>query len=87
MSIVQDLVTVVLVVPCRRSAAARTRAIGGLILRAPSPSGFVAVLIVAGSRVLPRLLALIARLGSRELFIIAVAVVAIGTACAATRLE
>ena len=40
-------------------------------------------MLVAGSRLLPRLLGIIARLRSRELFVIAVAVIAIGTASAA----
>ncbi len=43
----------------------------------------MAVVLVIGSRVLPALLGRIAHLGSRELFVVAVAVVAIGTAALA----
>jgi CPA2 family monovalent cation:H+ antiporter-2 len=42
--------------------------------------------MVVGSRVLPRILSQVAHLGSRELFVVAVAVVAIGTATLAAQL-
>ena len=45
--------------------------------------GFVAAVLVIGSRILPAILGRVALLGSRELFVVAVAVVAIGTAAAA----
>jgi CPA2 family monovalent cation:H+ antiporter-2 len=48
--------------------------------------GFVAVMVVAGSRILPRLLGIVAGLRSRELFVISVAVISIGTAFAASAL-
>jgi CPA2 family monovalent cation:H+ antiporter-2 len=85
-SIVQDVVTIVLVVALT--------AIGGEADATPLSAagtaavalGFVAVVIVAGSRVLPRLLGVIADMRSRELFVISVAVVSIGTAFAASAL-
>jgi monovalent cation:H+ antiporter-2, CPA2 family len=85
-SIVQDLVTVVLVVALSALGSREDEGIGGLLLRGGVAIGFVALLIVAGSRLLPRLLAMIAGLRSRELFVIGVAVVAIGTAFAASAL-
>ena len=85
-SIVQDLVTVVLVVALSALGSREDEGIGGLVIRGAIAIGFVALLIVAGSRLLPRLLALIAGLRSRELFVIGVAVVAIGTAFAASAL-
>ena len=85
-SIVQDLVTVVLVVALSALGSREDEGIGGLVVRGAVAIGFVALLIVAGSRLLPRLLAVIAGLRSRELFVIGVAVVAIGTAFAASAL-
>ncbi len=85
-SIVQDLVTVGLVVilsalGTRAEESLLTLALSGLIAL-----GFVAFMLIAGSRLLPRLLAVIAGLRSRELFVIAVAVIAIGTSFAASAL-
>jgi CPA2 family monovalent cation:H+ antiporter-2 len=79
-SVIQDLVTVVLVVLLTALSSASGEDIGGLLLRAGLAFGFVVVIVLVGSRVLPRILAQVAHLGSRELFVIAVAVVAIGTA-------
>jgi CPA2 family monovalent cation:H+ antiporter-2 len=84
-SIVQDLVTVVLVVALS-ALGGEDEGIVAPIARAAIAIGFVALLIVAGSRLLPRLLALVAGLRSRELFVIGVAVVAIGTAAVASAL-
>jgi CPA2 family monovalent cation:H+ antiporter-2 len=82
-SIVQDLVTVVLVVAL--TAVGGQERSGGLalVVTAATALGFVAVMIVAGSRILPRLLGVIAGLRSRELFVISVALISIGTAFAA----
>jgi monovalent cation:H+ antiporter-2, CPA2 family len=85
-SIVQDLVTVALVVALSAIGSREDEGIAGLIGRGAVAIGFVALVIVAGSRLLPRLLGLIAGLRSRELFVIGVAVVAIGTAFAASAL-
>ena len=82
-SIVQDLLTVVLVVLLSAVAAPAEDPFVGALLSSTIALGFVAAVLVVGSRVLPALLGRIAHLGSRELFIVAVAVVAIGTAALA----
>ena len=84
-SIVQDVVTIVLVVALTAiggEGASPLEPVG----RTAIALGFVALIVVAGSRVLPRLLGVIARLRSRELFVIGVAVISIGTAFAASEL-
>jgi monovalent cation:H+ antiporter-2, CPA2 family len=85
-SIVQDLVTVALVVALSAIGSREDEGIVGPIVRGAVAIGFVALMLVAGSRLLPRVLALIAGLRSRELFVIGVAVVAVGTAFAASAL-
>lgn len=85
-SIVQDLLTVALVVTLSALGTRAEESITDLIVTAGIALGFVAVMLIAGSRVLPRLLATIAGLRSRELFVIGVAVIAIGTAFAASAL-
>lgn len=82
-SIVQDLLTVVLVVLLSAVAAPsgallRDAAVATLVALA-----FVGAVLVIGSRILPAVLGRVAMLGSRELFVVAVAVVAIGTAAVA----
>jgi CPA2 family monovalent cation:H+ antiporter-2 len=85
-SIVQDLVTVVLVVILSAVGTREDESLSTLALRTGIAIGFVALALVGGSRVLPRLLAFIAGLRSRELFVIAVAVIAIGMAFVASAL-
>lgn len=85
-SIVQDLLTVVLVVALSAFGSREEVSIGSLVLAAAIALGFVALIVVGGSRFLPRLLGMIAGLRSRELFVISVAVIAIGTAFAAEEL-
>jgi len=85
-SIVQDLVTIALVVILSALGSRAEESLGSLVLSGAIAIGFVAVVVVGGSRVLPRLLAMIAGLRSRELFVIGVAVIAIGTAFAAAAL-
>ena len=85
-SIVQDLLTVVLVVALSALGSREEESIGGLVLAGAIAVGFVALVVVAGSRLLPRLLGMVAGLRSRELFVISVAVIAIGTAFAAEEL-
>ena len=85
-SIVQDLVTVVLVVALSAFGSREEVSIFSLLLAAGIALGFVALVVVGGSRFLPRLLGIIAGLRSRELFVISVAVIAIGTAFAAEEL-
>lgn len=83
-SIVQDLVTVVLVVALVALGGEGDRSVGGMAARVAIALGFVAAVIYGGARILPRLLGSVAGLRSRELFVISVAVVAIGTAFAAS---
>jgi CPA2 family monovalent cation:H+ antiporter-2 len=85
-SIVQDLVTVVLVVALSAFGSREEVSIISLLLAAGIALGFVALVVVGGSRFLPRLLGIVAGLRSRELFVISVAVIAIGTAFAAEEL-
>jgi K+:H+ antiporter len=82
-SIIQDLLTVFLVVTLSALGTREEETILELVVRIGIAVGFVAVVVGGGSRVLPRLLAVIAGLRSRELFVIGVAVIAIGTAFAA----
>ena len=84
-SIVQDLATVVLVVALT-ALGSEDQSLLDIGLSAAIAIGFVAFMLLAGSRLLPRLLAVIAGLRSRELFVIGVAVIAIGTAFAASAL-
>ncbi len=56
------------------------REVGWAVLKA---AGFVAVGLYAGARIIPRLLELVARTGSRELFILTVVAIALGIATGA----
>ncbi|MBA3586990.1 MAG: cation:proton antiporter, partial [Chloroflexi bacterium] len=85
-SIVQDLVTVVLVVTLSALGSQAEESWLGLVGAGVVALGFVALVLVGGSRILPPLLGFIAGLRSRELFVIAVAVIAVGTAFAASAL-
>jgi monovalent cation:H+ antiporter-2, CPA2 family len=84
-STVQDLMTVALVVLLSSLAGAGEESpiveVGGATLLAVA---FIVAVVVAGSRIFPFLLGLLARYGSREIFIIGVAVLALGTAFSAT---
>ncbi len=85
-SIVQDLVTVVLVVTLSALGSQAEESWLGLVGAGVVALGVVALVLVGGSRILPPLLGFIAGLRSRELFVIAVAVISIGTAFAASAL-
>lgn len=85
-SIVQDLVTVALVVILSALGSRGEASIERLVVNIGVAIGFVALVVVAGSRVLPQSLVAIAWLRSRELFIIAVAVLSIGLAFTASLL-
>ncbi|MGI8998602.1 MAG: cation:proton antiporter [Candidatus Limnocylindria bacterium] len=85
-SIVQDLLTVVLVVTLSALGSQGEESWIALVGAGAVALGFVALVLFGGSRVLPPLLGFIAGLRSRELFVIAVAVIAIGTAFAASAL-
>lgn len=82
-SIVQDIVTVVLVVVLSALGTESRQPLLDVLGATALAAGFVVLVAVIGSRVLPALLGRVADLGSRELFVIAVAVLAIGTAFAA----
>jgi CPA2 family monovalent cation:H+ antiporter-2 len=82
-SIVQDLLTVVLVVLLSAVAAPSDALLLDAAIATLLALGFVGGVLVIGSRVLPAVLGRVAMLGSRELFVVAVAVVAIGTAALA----
>jgi CPA2 family monovalent cation:H+ antiporter-2 len=83
-SIVQDLITVVLVVVLSAIAGDSDQPVLDALIATGLAAAFVAGVLVIGSRVLPAVLSRVALLGSRELFIVAVAVIAIGTAAAAS---
>jgi CPA2 family monovalent cation:H+ antiporter-2 len=85
-SLVQDLLTVVLVVVLSAIAGESEQPWLDGVRATAIALGFVVAVVLVGSRVLPRLLGQVAHLGSRELFVISVAVVAIGTASAANYL-
>lgn len=79
-SVAQDLATVVLVVVLgviAEGGADVAVSLGVALLKA---AAFLGVMIAGGSRLMPWLLGHVARLGSRELFILAIAGLAIGTA-------
>ena len=85
--IVEDLATIVILVvlplvfgPGETSGAALALGLAEALLKTV---GFVALMLVAGSRLLPWLLGRIARFCPRELFQLAVVVIALGTAMAA----
>ncbi|MEX1155618.1 MAG: cation:proton antiporter [Chloroflexota bacterium] len=84
-SIMQDLLTVVLVVVlgalAGRGEEPALKAVWAMVVAL----AVVAAVLVVGSRVLPGILSRIAQLGSRELFVVAVAVLAIGTATLAAQ--
>ncbi|MGZ8475725.1 MAG: cation:proton antiporter [Candidatus Limnocylindria bacterium] len=80
-SIVQDILAVVLVTGLSALGSPEESA-GAVLVSVGLALGFVAVVVAGGSRVLPRLLGVVAGLRSRELFVIAVALIAIGTAFA-----
>jgi CPA2 family monovalent cation:H+ antiporter-2 len=82
-SLVQDLLTVLMVVVVAALAVESPTPLFDVLRSLAIALGFVIAVVVLGSRVLPPLLTRVARLGSRELFVVAVAVIAIGTATVA----
>jgi CPA2 family monovalent cation:H+ antiporter-2 len=85
-SIVQDLVTITLVVILTALGSREEESLAELALRVGVALAFVGLVVFGGARVLPRILGAIAGLRSRELFVIGVAVIALGTAFAASAL-
>jgi CPA2 family monovalent cation:H+ antiporter-2 len=82
-SIVQDLLTVVLVVVLSAVASESDQPLLDGLVSIAVALAFVAGVLTVGGRVLPAILSRVALLGSRELFVVAVAVLSIGTAAAA----
>jgi len=85
-SIMQDLLTVVLVVVLGALAGGGEEPALEALRATVVALAVVAAVLIVGSRVLPGILSRIAQLGSRELFVVAVAVLAIGTATLAAQL-
>src|SRR3990172_1669632 len=85
-SIMQDLLTVVLVVVLGALAGGGDEPALEALRATVVALAVVAAVLIVGSRVLPGILSRIAQLGSRELFVVAVAVLAIGTATLAAQL-
>jgi len=81
-SVVEDLATVVLLVllPALEAGGAQTSILRTLLETAGTLALLALVVLVGGSILVPRLLALVARSGSRELFTLAVLVIALGVA-------
>ncbi len=77
MLIVQDLAIVPLMVilPQMNNPSGGLASLGYAALKA---AVFIAAMVVIGTRLLPRIMALIAKLGSRELFLIAITAIGLG---------
>lgn len=87
--VVQDLVVILVLVllPTAESAADHAENLLPMLWRtALELAGFVVVVVLAGRRVIPWMLALTARAGSRELFTLAVILVALGVAYGSAQL-
>ena len=85
--VLQDLLVVLGLVLLPAASGGQGEAIGGAVLLALAKLGtFAALMLVIGRRLLPWLLARVARSGSRELFTLAVVVVALGVAFGASTL-
>ena len=84
-STVQDLMTVALVVLLSSLAGAgEENAIREVTASTAIAVAFILAVVIGGTRLFPLALGALARIGSREIFIIGVAVLAIGTSFAAT---
>ena len=83
-SIVQDVVTVALVVVLAAFAGNEQGSLVAVLRSTALAVAFIAAVAFGGARVFPVLLGRIARLRSRELFVIAVAALAIGVSFSAT---
>lgn len=81
--VVQDMVVILalVLIPALGGGAGAAADLAGEIGRAVMQlAGFVAIIVLVGRRAIPALLGYVARLGSRELFTLAVVVVALGVA-------
>jgi len=88
--VVEDLLTVAALVVLPTVFGGGTPTVGGLavslVMAAVKIAALVAVVMVAGARVIPWILGTVSDTGSRELFTLAVLVVALGIAVGAARL-
>jgi CPA2 family monovalent cation:H+ antiporter-2 len=84
-SLAQDLSTVGLVVLLGVLAADSDELVPSVGLAIAKAAGFIGAMAIVGPRILPWVLAQVARLGSRELFILAVGGLSIGTAVISER--
>jgi monovalent cation:H+ antiporter-2, CPA2 family len=83
-SVVQDILTVALVVVLTALATAGANPVLDVARSTALAVAFIGAVAFGGSRVFPVVLGQLARFGSREIFVVGVAVLAIGTAFAAT---
>lgn len=83
-STIQDLATIVLVVLLPALSAGRAARAEDVVLALARAGLFLVILVPTGLRVFPALFEWLARLRNRELFVLAVAAVALGTAYVST---
>jgi monovalent cation:H+ antiporter-2, CPA2 family len=83
-SAIQDIMTVGLVVVLTALAGRGDNPVWDALGSTGLALAFIAGMVILGSRLFPVILGVVARIGSREIFVIAVAVLAIGAAFAAT---
>lgn len=87
MLVVQDLAVVVLIVLLPKLVTGGgSRAVSDLALTLVKAMAFIAITMFLGTRVVPRFLARVERLGSPELFLLTAVVLALGTAAASALL-
>lgn len=80
MLIVQDLIVVVLIVLLPQLVAGADAAVGEIATLAAKALVFIGTTLFLGSRVVPRVMARVERLGSPELFLLTAVALALGTA-------
>jgi CPA2 family monovalent cation:H+ antiporter-2 len=80
MLVVQDLAVVVLIVVLPQLANRADLVVADLLLTLVKVGLFIGVTLFLGARVVPRVMRLVERLGSPELFLLAAVILAIGTA-------
>ncbi|MDQ3855626.1 MAG: cation:proton antiporter, partial [Chloroflexota bacterium] len=86
MLVVQDLAVVILVVLLPKLAAGSSDGLYDLGLTLVKAVAFVAAIVFLGTRVVPRFMHMVERLGSPELFLLAAVAIALGTATASAQL-
>lgn len=83
-SSVQDLATIVLIVVLSALSTTDERAIPDLLTAIGTAAGFLVATLVVGGRVVPGILEFLASVKSREVFVLGVATLALGTASVAS---